>query len=189
MTAWPRHSDGRASSPGLTEYRRPQLLDAACHKRGGFDSGEPSLDEWLKRSSGQSRRGDTAATWVIVDSDQVIIAYASLSMTAIDLSRAPASVAKGSPHPVPALLLGRLAVDKFHAGIGLGTELVKHVLATAVELNHKAACKIVVVTALNANSRRWWEHLGFHSLNPNDPDALDLYLRTVDIEATLEHLA
>ena len=56
-----------------------------------------------------------------------------------------------------------------------------HVLATAVELNKKAACRAVVVTALNAAARAWWERLGFHQFGPGEPDELDLYLLTSEI--------
>jgi ribosomal protein S18 acetylase RimI-like enzyme len=88
--------------------------------------------------------------------------------------------------PVPALLLGRLAVDRRCANLGIGTALAAHVLATAVELNERAACRTVVVTALNTNARSWWERLGFHPFEPDRPDGLDLYLLTFEIEATLK---
>jgi hypothetical protein len=55
-----------------------------------------------------------------------------------------------------------------------------------VELNEKAACRAVVVTALNANAQAWWERLGFHPFGPDDRDRLDLYLLTSEIEATLK---
>ena len=155
------------------------------HDRDQFDSGEPVLDEWLRRYAGQNRRRDTAATWVIADAQDVVVADASISMTGIDRSAAPEIVAKRAPDPVPALLLGRLAVDRSYAGLGIGTTLAAHVLATAVELNEKAACRAVVVTALNANARSWWERLGFHAFDTSDPDQLDLYLLTAEIEATL----
>jgi GNAT superfamily N-acetyltransferase len=169
----------------LTELRRPALLDPDRHDREQFDSGEPVLDEWLRRYAGQSRRRDTAATWVIADTDDVVVAYASVAMTGIDRSAAPEALAKGAPHPVPAMLLGRLAVDRRYANLGIGTALTTHVLATAVELNQKAACRAVVVTSLNATARTWWERLGFHPFDPDDPDQLDLYLPTSEIEATL----
>jgi len=113
------------------------------------------------------------------------LAYASVAMSGIDRSAAPEIVAKGAPDPVPALLLGRLAVDRRYTNLGIGTALAAHVLATAVELNEKAACRAVVVTALNANARAWWERLGFHPFEPDDPDRLDLYLLTSEIRATL----
>jgi hypothetical protein len=56
---------------------------------------------------------------VVTDAESV--AYMSLSMTGIDWSRAPAAVAKQWPDPVPALLIGRLAVDRSISGLGVGT--------------------------------------------------------------------
>jgi GNAT superfamily N-acetyltransferase len=171
----------------LTELRRPALLDLARHERARFESGDPVLDEWLRRYAGQSRRRDTAATWVIVDAEDVVVAYASVAMTAIDRSAAPPAVARQAPDPVPALLLGRLAVDRRHTGIGIGTALVAHVLATAVELNAKAACRAVVVSSSNMEVRRWWERLGFHRFDPDDDQCLDLYLLTAELDATLRN--
>jgi GNAT superfamily N-acetyltransferase len=169
----------------LTELRRPAPLDPDRHDRSRFHSGEPALDRWLQLYAGQNRRRDTAATWVIADADQRVVAYASIAMTGIDRSAVPRELGRQAPDPVPALLLGRLAVDRAHAGRGIGTALVAHVLATAVELNAKAACRAVVVNALNENARRWWERLGFHPFDPTDPTAADMYLLTADIEKTL----
>jgi GNAT superfamily N-acetyltransferase len=169
----------------LTELRRPALLDPRRHNRDHFDSGEPVLDEWLRRYAGPSRRRDTAATWVITDTNHIVVAYASVAMTGIDRSAAPEALAKGVPDPVPALLLGRLAVDHQYTNLGIGTALVAHVLATAVELNQQAACRAIAVTALNSSARTWWERLGFHSFDPSEPDELDLYLLTSDIQMTL----
>jgi len=169
----------------LTELRRPALLDPRRHDREQFDSGEPPLDEWLRRYDGQNRRHDTAATWVIADANNIVVADASVAMTGIDRSAAPEVLAKGAPDPVPALLLGRLAVDQRYSSLGIGTTLATHVLATAVELNEKAACRAVVVTALTERARTWWERLGFHPFDPDDHEQLDLYLLTSEIDATL----
>jgi GNAT superfamily N-acetyltransferase len=171
----------------LTELHRPAPLDPRRHDRYRFDSGEPVLNEWLRRYAGQNRRRDTAATWVVADIGDVVVAYASVSMTGIDRSAAPDVVAKGAPDPVPALLLGRLAVDHRYAGLGIGTALAFHALATAVELNEKAACRAVIVTALSPTARTWWERLGFHPFEPDRPEDLDLYLLTAEIDATLRH--
>jgi len=169
----------------LTDLRRPALLNPRRHDRQRFDSGEPLLDEWLRRYANQNRRRDTAATWVIADANDVVVAYASVAMTGIDRSAAPGALAKHVPDPVPALLLGRLAVDRRYANLGIGTALTAHVLATAVELNEKAACRAVVVTALNVRAREWCEHLGFRPFDPDQADQLELYLLTSEVEATL----
>lgn len=172
----------------MTELRRPEPIDPQRHDRSAFDSGAPELDDWLRRYAAQNRRRNTAATWVITDVESVVVGYVSLSMTGIDRSSAPAVVAKQAPDPVLALLIGRLAVDRSVAGFGVGTALVAHVLATAVDLNERAACRAVVVSALEESARSWWERLGFHPFDPSDPDAMDLYLLTTAIQVTLDTL-
>lgn len=164
----------------MIELRRPATL-AAGHDRSRFTSGEPTLDDWLRRYSGQNRRGNTAATWVIADLDHRVAAYATLSMSSIDHSAAPLPLRKAAPDPVPALLIGRLAVDRDYTGLGVGTSMVRHLLATAAELNQSAACKAVIVTALHHHASTWWQRFGFQTLG----DGLDLYLLTGDIQRTL----
>lgn len=122
---------------------------------------------------------------MIADRRHRIVCYATLSVTSVDRSASPAALAKGAPIRVPALLVGRLATDTRVTGLGLGTEMVKHILATAAELNVKAACRAVVVTALDATAFRWWQRFGFAPFDAEDPTNVDLYLLTRDIDATL----
>lgn len=170
------------------EFYRPCVLDADKHRRDDFDCGDPSLNEWLARFAGQNRRRDTAATWVVVDDRSAVVAYVCVSMTSVDRSTAPDELAKGTPRRIPALLIGRLGVDRRVAGHGLGTALVGHVLEKAVEINHTAACRAVVVNGLNADAFEWWVGFGFTPFDREDPDNLDLYLLTADIAATLAAL-
>ncbi len=155
------------------------------HRRDEFASGDESLDDWLHRYAGQNRRGNTAAVWVIADAEHSVVCYATLSMTSVDRSTSPRPLAQGAPAQIPALLVGRLATDTRVSGIGLGTQMVKHILATAAELNVKAACRAVVVTALDPSAFGWWQRFGFDPFDSQDPTNLDLYLLTQDIGATL----
>ena len=170
------------------QFHRPTLLDPDIHRRDEFTSGDVSLDDWLRRYAGQNRRGNTAATWVIADDRYRVACYATLSMTSVDQSASPTPLAKGAPLQIPALLVGRLATDTSMTGLGLGTHMVKHILATAVELNVKAACRAVVVTALNPAAFSWWQRFGFDPFDAEDSTNLDLYLLTKDIAATLAKL-
>ena len=163
------------------ELRRPVPLGPE-HDRTQFSCGEAPLDDWLHRYTGQDRRNNTAATWVIADQDYRIAAYATLLMTAIDYTAAPARLRKAAPDPVPALMVGRRAVDEMFAGLGVGTAMVRHLLATAVEVNLSAACKAVVVTALHEQAQAWWLKLGFA---PFEDGGLELYLLTADTQKTL----
>jgi GNAT superfamily N-acetyltransferase len=172
----------------LTELRRPRPLDPSLHDRSSFDSGSSGLDAWLGRYSTQNRGRSTAATWVIADAVGVVVAYVSLAMTSIDRGAAPSLLATHAADSVPGLLIGRLAVERSRAGLGVGTALVAHVLATVVALNGRAACRAIVVSALDDAARLWWERLGFHRSDPADEGNLDLYLLTGEIEATMRSL-
>lgn len=76
-------------------------------------------------------------------------------------------------------------MDQSAAGLGLGTQLVEHVLTTSAELNLKVACRAVVVTALNETAYTWWQRFGFTPFADDEPTDLDLYLVGGDIQATL----
>ncbi len=56
-------------------------------------------------------------------------------------------------------------------------------------LNEKAACRAVVVAAINARARAWWERLGFHPFDPDESAGGDLYLLTSEIDATMSSTA
>lgn len=170
------------------QFYRPTLLDPDSHRRDEFTSGDLSLDDWLRRYAGQNRRGNTAAVWVIADATYRVVCYATLSMTSVDGSASPTPLAKGAPLQVPALLIGRLATDTRVTGLGLGTHMVKPILATAAELNLKAACRAVVVTALNPAAFSWWQRFGFDPFDAEDSTNLNLYLLSEDIAATLTRL-
>jgi len=108
-----------------------------------------------------------------------------------DLDRPLASTPRarqGRAGSVPTLRLGRLAVDQRYASLGIGTTLAAHVLATAVELDKKTACHAVVMTATNEQTRTWWQRFGFSRFAPDEPDQLDLYRLTSEIEATLRKI-
>jgi len=170
------------------QFYRPALLDPDRHRRDEFTSGESSLDDWLRRYAGQNRRGNTAAVWVIADASYRVVCSAKLSMTSVDRSASPTPLAKGAPLQVPALLIGRLATDTRVTGLGLGTHMVTHILATAAELNVEAACQAAVVTALNPSALSWWQRFGFDPFDAEDSTNLNLYLLSEDIAATLTRL-
>lgn len=135
-------------------HRRPANSDE-------FTSGDPSLGEWLRRYAGQNSRGNTTAVGVIADANHRVVCYATLSMTSVDRSASRNPLAKGAPLQIAALLVSRLATDTRVIGLGLGSQVVKHILATAAELNVTAARRAVVVTALNPAAFRWWQQFGF----------------------------
>lgn len=170
----------------MTRLHRPAPLQQK-HDRTHLDSGAPTLDAWLRTQAGQSGRANTARTWVIADADFRVVAYVAMAMTAVDANAAPRAIAAGTLPQIPALLCGRLAVDQRRRGLGLGTTLVRLMFAKAVEVNASAACRAVVVHALDAEARAFWERFGFRAFT-DEPAERDLYVLTRDVEVTLRRL-
>ncbi len=67
-------------------------------------------------------------------------------------------------YPVPAMRIGRLAVDRSAQGEGLGGQLLRHALERALELSRDVGMCIVLVDALDENAKRFYEKFGFLSL-------------------------
>lgn len=114
------------------------------------------MDDWLHRYAGQNRRNNTAAARVLADQRP---SGRHLRRVVDDCDRPHRRTGFGCarlPDPVPALLAGRLVVDEGFAGLGVGTAMVRHLLATAVEVHLSAARKAVMVTALHEQARAWW---------------------------------
>ena len=84
---------------------------------------------------------------------------------------------------IPALLLGRLAVDRTEQDRGIGAALLRHAMLLAVAASDRHAVRVLVGSALDASAREYYRRHGFEPSPTND---LDLMLLTKDIKATLE---
>ena len=86
----------------------PPAPIAPAHQIAEFDSGEPSLDEWLKKRALKNNVSGASRCFVLC-SGTAVIGYYSLSAGAIGHEAAPKPMRRNMPGPLPALLLGRLA--------------------------------------------------------------------------------
>lgn len=149
------------------------------HRRGGFDCGEHSLNEYLARYARQNDERNLSRSFVAVDHDGRIAGYYSLSSAAVEFEELPERLAKSLPHyPIPAARISRLAVAASHHGQGLGA----HLLVDALRRVHGAArqmgIKVVIVDALNESAREFYGHFGFIEF-PGRPLNLFLPMETV----------
>jgi GNAT superfamily N-acetyltransferase len=142
------------------------------HVNENFDCGEPALNLYFERYSGQDIRRHYATMFVAVrESTKQIIGFYTLSSASIKLSLLRSSLQKKLPkYPdIPAIRLGRLAVDKSMQGQGIGGEL----LADAVirSLHSVAAWAALVVDAKDERACDFYNKYGFLAL-PDDPKHL-----------------
>ena len=144
-----------------------------------FDCGQPDLNRYLQRYAWTNQKANSAQTYVVC-AGSTIAGYYSLSVAGVDCASAPARVTKGlAKHPVPAMLLARLAVDRAWQGQGLGTALLKDALLRTLQAADIAGVRAVLVHAKNEKARQWYLRFGFE---PGPITPMQLFLLLKDIQ-------
>jgi GNAT superfamily N-acetyltransferase len=143
-----------------------------------FDCGNPALNRYLVRFALANQTAGSAQTYVALDDEQVI-GYYSLAVGAVAPAEAPARVTKGlARHPVPVMLLARLAVSQTAKGKGMGAALLHDALARTLQAADIAGIRAVIVHAKDDAARRFYEHFDF---DPSPTDPYHLYLLIKDL--------
>lgn len=152
-------------------------LDAA-HDRASFRSHSEPLDRYLREQVTQDIRRRVAACFVALADGQRIAAYYTLASASLYLADLPDSIARKLPRypTVPAVRMGRLAVDHAFKGQGLGGAMLADALDRAV--HSEIAAFSMVVDAKDEAAVAFYRHHGFIAL-PDSPMTLFLPLATV----------
>lgn len=166
-------NSGRADKPRI-EKLRPD------HAVANFDCGVSVLNRFLQSYALASHKSDSAQTYVALIGN-VIVGYYSLTVGSVVYDDAPERLGKGLPgHPVPVMVLARLAVDQGFHGKGFGVGLLADALRRTVAAADIAGIRAVVVHAKDAQARSFYEHFGFVTFGGH---ALTLYLLLKDIRS------
>jgi GNAT superfamily N-acetyltransferase len=142
-----------------------------------FDSGEFSLNEWLKRRAFKNHATGASRCFVVC-ADTDVIGYYSLSAGAISHEAAPKAMRRNMPDPLPVLLLGRLAVDKRYHNQGIGQALLRDAMLRAVNVSSDAGVSALLVHALSDQAKQFYLSRGFVE-SPLQPMTLIMTLETV----------
>ncbi|MDE2894022.1 MAG: GNAT family N-acetyltransferase [Chloroflexota bacterium] len=162
------------------EYRGPVLLTTE-HRTESFDCGDASLNQWLRRRALRNQGDGSSRTWVVTLDDRVVGYYAS-SAAALARSEVPGRMRRNQPDPLPAMLLGRLAVDSEHQGRGLAGALLKHFLLKSLEVAQLTGLRLVLVHAKDRQVANFYAHFGFES-SPFDDLTLMLLIKDIQSAA------
>jgi hypothetical protein len=127
-----------------------------------LDCGVPELDEWLKKTARTSNERDLARTYVIADENNVVVAYSALLASSIGSDALASRAGRGLPGNIPAVLLGKLAVDVKHRG--LGRELLGHACRVAVAVREQIGARFLFADALNDAARAWYLSKGMSAV-------------------------
>jgi GNAT superfamily N-acetyltransferase len=145
-----------------------------------FDCGQPSLNQFLQRFALVNQKSNSSQTYVSCRADSVVGFY-SLSVGSVEPAAAAPRVIKGIPqHPVPVMILARLAVDLQHQGAGLGKALLRDALLRTALAAEFAGIRALLVHAKDESVRQWYLNWEFE---PSASDPLHLFLLLKDIKA------
>lgn len=162
----------------MSEY----VCEALTKKRDrkDFDCGVEVLNDYLVRFASQDVKRKVAAVFVIVPADEPkrVVGYYTLCATSVELSGLPDDAAKRLPRypQVPGILIGRLARDVGHPG--LGRLLLADALSRCTRSAAEIAAAVVVVDAKDKSAADFYERFGFVSL-PKMKSRLFLPMETV----------
>ncbi len=140
------------------------------HQREEFCCGNESLDTFARRLVSQYERRRLGRTFVVVRAgEKCVLGYYTLASGAIAFEHLPAALAKRLPkHPVPVVLLTRLATDQTVRGLGLGKMLLLDALRRSVGFSRELGIHAVEAQATDESAKRFYTKFGFVSLRDDD---------------------
>ena len=160
----------------IEKLRRDHPLDA-------FDCGQPDLNRWLIRYALQSQASNATQTYLGIVNG-VVAGYYSLAVGQVEYADAPERLRKGlASHPVPIMLLARLAVHKDWQKKGIGRALLKDAVLRTLQAADLAGIRALAVHAKDDAARRYYEQFDFL---PSPADPLHLFVLLKDIRRQLE---
>ena len=121
-----------------------------AHERASFDCGEEALNRYFRTQAMQDMRRHVANCFVAVEAASgKIAAYYTLSAASIPMTDLLPDESKRLPRypAIPAVRIGRLAVDRRFQGRGLGAAMLAD--ATARVIQSDIAAFMLVVDAKN----------------------------------------
>ena len=151
------------------------------HQIDDFDSGEPVLDDWLRRRARANQASGASRTYVVCEAKRVV-AYYALASGAIAQAAVPGRFRRNMPDPIPVVVLARLAVDRNYQGRGLGRSLFRDAGRRVVHAADTIGIRGIVVHAISEEARKFYIALGF---DPCPAEAMTLVVTLRDLLATL----
>ena len=142
----------------------------STHDRVSFSCGVKALDQYLQKQAGQDIKRRISRVFVAslpVD-PKTVVGYYSLSTLSIELSQMLRELNIKLPkHPIPAALIGRLAVGKDAQKCGIGKILLANAIKRTLSISQQIGIYAMVVDAIDGNAETFYEQFGFARLSEN----------------------
>lgn len=161
--------------PRIEKLRRDHAVDL-------FDCGQEALNRFLVRYAFQNQHAEASQTYVALMGDEVVGFY-TLVVAQVEHDDAPQRLGKGlARHPIPLMLLARLAIATSWQGKGLGSGLLKDAMLRTLQAADIAGIRAMAVHAKDDDARAFYQRFGFV---PAPTDAHHLFVLLKDVRAIL----
>ena len=157
---------GKIEGPAFS----PPVTLAPEHDLSTFDSGEPALNDWLRRRATQNEASGASRTYVVCDGKRVV-GYYSLAVGAVSHEASAGRLRRNMPDPIPVMILARLAVDQAFQGRGIGAGLLRDSVLRTLQAARIAGIRGILVHAISDAAKQFYEGHGFVA-SPIDPTTL-----------------
>jgi GNAT superfamily N-acetyltransferase len=148
----------------------PPVPLTEAHDSASFNSREPALDDWLRQRAWNNMQAAASRTYVLCPSgSQQIIGYFALSMGQILAQDVTGSMRRNMPHAIPAVVLGRLAIDLVWQGKGLGRAMLADIVHRALRASAEVSARLIIVHAISPAAEAFYVHHGFTRLPVEAP--------------------
>jgi GNAT superfamily N-acetyltransferase len=152
------------------------------HPVEAFDCGKEPLNRFLSRFAYTNQQANASQTYVALSGGE-IAGYHTLSVGQIEYADAPERLTKGlARHPVPVMLVARLAIARAWQGKGLGSGLLKDAMLRTVQAADIAGIRAFAVHAKDDDARAFYERF---DLIPSPADSFHLFILLKDLRAAL----
>lgn len=129
------------------------------HDRKQFDCGNSELNQYIRKYAKQNDKKGISKAYVATQAvtPTVVDGYYSISTCTIEFDSLPEDTTRRLPnYPIPAVLIGKLAVDINCQGEGLGEELLVNALIRIVDVSEKVGIYAVRVDAIDERAKQFY---------------------------------
>lgn len=149
----------------------------AEHDLSDFDCGEPVLNDWLRHRA--LRNESRFSRSYVVCAGTRVVAYYCVSAGAVERAAAPSKIRRNAPDAIPVSVIGRLAVNREHAGMGLGADLLSDALRRIAAASQSIGVAAVLVHAKDETAKRFYLRCAEFIEYPADSRILFLPIETI----------
>lgn len=151
---------------------------APHHDCSAFNCGHAELGNWLRRRAQGNEDARGSRCFVACDGRRVV-GFHALAAGSVQRAHAQGAVRRNMPDPIPAIVLGRLAVDRAWQGQGLGADLLQDAVLRALRASREIGARVLLCHAIDANAKAFYLHHGFTE-SVFDPLTVMLDLKAVE---------